>query len=86
MVNTKVLGEENIEEGSWFYTENLEEAIDGSDAILVLTEWEEYSQINWEIASKKMRRPSWVFDARSIADVKKVKDANLSLWRLGDGS
>ena len=86
IVNTKVLGEENIGEGSWFYSENLEEAIDGSDAILVLTEWEEYSQINWDIASKKMRRPSWVFDARSIVDPKKVKSSGLNLWRIGDGS
>ena len=57
-----------------------------SDAILVLTEWEEYSQINWDIASKKMRRPSWFFDARTIFAPEKVKNSGLNLWRIGDGS
>ena len=79
--NNKYLGE-----GSWFYTNNLEDAIEGSDAILVLTEWEEYSQINWDNASKKMRRPSWVFDSRSIVVAENVKASGLNLWRIGDGS
>jgi UDPglucose 6-dehydrogenase len=33
-----------------------------------------------------MRKPAWVFDSRSIVNPKKVLDANLKLWRIGDGS
>ena len=33
-----------------------------------------------------MRSPSWIFDARSILNTKKVKNAGLNLWRIGDGS
>tara|TARA_A100000164_G_scaffold253318_1_gene225639 strand:+ start:2626 stop:4056 length:1431 start_codon:yes stop_codon:yes gene_type:complete len=73
-------------DGGWQFNSNIYESFLGSDACVILTEWEEYSDIDWIKASKKMRKPSWVFDARSIANVKKVKDANLSLWRLGDGS
>ena len=29
-----------------------------------------------------MRQPAWVFDARSISNYQKVKDADLSFWRL----
>ena len=73
-------------EGSWFYAKNFDNAIEGSDAILVLTEWEEYSKIDWHSVSKKMRRPSWVFDSRSIVIPEKVKASGLNLWRIGDGS
>ena len=30
--------------------------------------------------------PSWVFDSRSIVNPKKVRDASLNLWCIGDGS
>ena len=73
-------------DGGWHFNSNIYDSFLGSDACVILTEWAEYSNIDWIRASKRMRRPSWVFDARSIADVNKVKDANLSLWRLGDGS
>ena len=33
-----------------------------------------------------MRKPSWVFDARSIVEKEKVIDANLNLWQIGDGA
>ena len=33
-----------------------------------------------------MRSPAWVFDSRSIVDPNEVKNANLKLWRIGDGS
>ena len=33
-----------------------------------------------------MRHPAWVFDARSIVNPKDVRNANLNLWRVGDGS
>ena len=52
---------------------------------MVLTEWEEYSYINWNEVSKRMRKPSWIFDARSIVCQKEVTDANLNFWRIGDG-
>ena len=64
----------------------IEEAANSADAILVLTEWEEYSRINWSNISLIMRSPAWVFDARSIVDAIKVKSAGLNFWRIGDGS
>ena len=35
--------------------------------------------------ANKMRRPGWVFDARSITEKETIKKAGLKLWRLGDG-
>ena len=71
--------------GKWKFSNNLK-IFDRAHAVLMLTEWEEYKNINWEDISKKMVNPAWVFDARSITDPNKVENANLNLWRVGDGT
>ena len=76
----------NLAEGSWISSKTIDDSIEQSDAVIFLTEWEEYSFIDWLEASKKMRKPSWVFDARSVLDPLQVKKHGLNLWRIGDGS
>ena len=73
-------------EGKWVFEDLIYKAVDKSDAVVVLTEWEEYKTINWDEVSKKMRKPSWVFDTRSILNKKEIIDNDLLLWRIGDGS
>ncbi len=72
-------------EGEWCEMNDIHSSSESADAIVVLTEWEEYSKINWEKISKKMRKPSWIFDARSIIPPKEVIEQELNLWRIGDG-
>ena len=76
----------NEVEGSWKKVNNLSEAFLDSDAVLVLTEWEEYTKINWLDVASQMRFPAWIFDSRSIIDPIKVKEAGLNFWRIGDGT
>ena len=73
-------------EGGWRFTRDIYKSFESSDACLILTEWSEYSNIEWLKASKSMRMPAWVFDARSIADKEKIINSNLLFWRVGDGS
>ena len=58
---------------------------DNADAVIILTEWEEYRKLDWKLIAKNMVPPSWVFDSRSIVNTDEVKDAGLRLWRLGNG-
>ena len=74
------------QEGCWFYSDNIYDASTEADAIVVLTEWEEYSNINWERISKLMRKPSWIFDSRSILNSKEIKNFGLNFWKIGNGS
>ena len=74
------------EEGKWESTKNLEKVFQDSNAALIITEWKEYLNINWNKVAQEMRSPAWVFDARSMVNPKKVSDAGLNLWRIGDGS
>tara|TARA_B100000886_G_scaffold340510_1_gene310648 strand:- start:3753 stop:5195 length:1443 start_codon:yes stop_codon:yes gene_type:complete len=73
------------DEGLWEKESSINEALKNVDAILILTEWDIYCDLDWREISKLMRKPSWVFDTRSVVDPIKVKDAGLNLWRIGDG-
>ncbi len=81
----KNLVNKNNSEGCWEYSSKIEDALLGADAVLILTEWKEYSNIDWLKMSDKMRRPGWVFDSRSIIEPKKVLKSGLNFWRVGDG-
>jgi len=71
--------------GSWAEAGTIEDAVTGADAVLVLTEWQQYRDLNWMSLAGRMRKPAWVFDARAVADPEQVRAAGLSLWRVGDG-
>ena len=47
---------------------SVEEAstVAGADAVLILTEWQQYRQLNWQALAALMRKPAWVFDARAV--------------------
>ncbi len=86
---SKELDEENKNHfnkrvGQWSFSTNLD-IFENAHAVLILTEWEEFKNINWVKLAKKMVLPAWVFDARSIIDPEEVKKAGLNFWRLGDG-
>ena len=72
-------------EGKWQKENNLEDCFQDADAVILLTEWDDYKNIKWEEVSRQMRKPSWVFDTRSITNPSEVRNAGLNLWRIGDG-
>jgi UDPglucose 6-dehydrogenase len=61
------------------------EAARGADAVLILTEWEDYRHLDWEAFHGVMRRPAWLFDARAVADPTAARAAGLNVWRVGEG-
>ena len=61
------------------------DAAKGADAIIVMTEWEEFKNIDWDEICKLMRAPSWLFDTRSICDINKAKVAGINYWSVGNG-
>ena len=75
-----------IEEGVWVYSETINGVFEDADAVLILTEWSEYSLIKWKSIAAKMRKPSWIFDARSVINPENLEGTDLHLWRIGDGS
>ena len=71
------------EPASWNTAESPIQAVHNADAVLILTEWQDFAELNWQQIADKMRRPAWVFDTRSIVDVAAVRSCDLNLWRVG---
>jgi len=76
---------ESFKEGNWEIAVTIDDAIRGCDAVIILTEWDEYSHLDWHMLAKQMRAPAWVFDTRSVVEKKSVISSGLNLWRLGEG-
>ena len=51
--------------------------------IVILTEWDEFKNINWNEISQLTRKPTWIFDSRNMCDVEIAKSENLQVWKLG---
>ena len=81
----KPINEEKYEEGSWSYSEDLYASASNADAIVILTEWEIYKDLDWLRLFQIMRRPSWVFDTRSIVKKEQVQSIGFHFWALGRG-
>ena len=72
--------------GSWKFTTSINQAVDGADAIVILTDWNEFYNLNFESLYKTMRSPSWIFDTRNVVNVKDARSYGFKVWKLGDGS
>ena len=74
------------EKGCWLFVQDIYESLFESDAIVILTEWEEYKNINWDLAEQRMRKPAWIFDSRSLIDPQDLRNNSFNFWRIGDGA
>ena len=72
-------------DGNWIFSNSINESLNEADAAVFLTEWEEFESLNWQNISKKMRKPSWVFDTRSIVNMDDVKKSGINIWQVGYG-
>ena len=65
--------------------ESIDEVAVNADAIVLITDWPLFKNINWDTISKLMRKPSWVFDTRNCIDDGQCLKANINVWKLGVG-
>ena len=72
-------------EGEWCFVNQTNDGFLGADAVIILTEWGQYSRINWDEVSSQMRKPAWIFDARSVLRNEDMNKNDLNFWRIGDG-
>ena len=72
-------------EGKWSYSKDIYIASENADAIVIVTEWDEYQHIDWNKVSKLMRKPAYVFDTRGIIDERNFIKNDLNFWKIGKG-
>ena len=73
-------------EGTWVYQKNIKDTTENAHAVVILTEWDEYTNLDWEKLSTKMIKPSWLFDARSLINCDSLKKVEILSWKVGNGS
>ena len=68
------------------FAESLEDSVENSDAIVILSGWNEFIDVNYDNLIKKMRKPSWIFDTRNILNINDAKKSGFNIWSLGNGN
>ena len=66
-----------------FVSESPLAASKGADAVIILTEWQDFKNLDWENIYKVMRKPAWIFDSRIYLDNNKLKNIGFNVWTLG---
>ena len=62
--------------------ENGYDALDGADALVILTEWQEFRNPDFELIVKKLKKPI-IFDGRNLYDLEVVKKAGIEYHSIG---
>ena len=63
------------------FVENRYDALDGADALILITEWKEFRNPDFELLEEKMNQKI-IFDGRNIYD-KKIKNLGFELYQIG---
>ncbi len=66
------------------FTRSAQEAATGADAVAVITEWNEFRQIDLEKLAKNLKSRV-LFDGRNIYDPERVKEAGFLYYSVGRG-
>jgi UDPglucose 6-dehydrogenase len=59
------------------------ETFTDSNAIIVLTEWDEFKDIDFKEALSVMNQPAWVFDGRNLLDQSELKRIGFEVKAIG---
>ncbi|MEU8793509.1 UDP-glucose/GDP-mannose dehydrogenase family protein [Streptomyces sp. NPDC048643] len=59
-----------------------DEALEGADAAVVVTEWTQLKDINWAQAAQQMRRPV-LFDGRNLLDPQQMREFGFTYMSVG---
>ena len=52
-------------------------------AVLVLTEWDEFRDLDWEQIYDHMNKPAFVFDGRNLVDEKALSAIGFDVFSIG---
>jgi UDPglucose 6-dehydrogenase len=67
------------------YADSAMDALDGADAVVLVTEWPEFRELDWSAAAQRMPDDAIVVDGRNFLDGDAVRAAGLPYEGIGRG-
>ena len=61
-------------------------AVKDAHAVLVLTEWDEFTGYDWKRIHDTMQKPAFLFDGRNILGRKAMEDIGFCVYQVGKGT
>jgi UDPglucose 6-dehydrogenase len=72
------------ERGDFVLCERAEEALEGADALALVTEWQEFRSPDFDTIKSKLKQPV-IFDGRNIYDPQMMKHIGIRYFGIGRG-
>jgi UDPglucose 6-dehydrogenase len=66
------------------YEKNMYDVCNGADALVILTDWNEFLELDWNKVKKKLIQPI-VFDGRNMFQPKEMKKLGIDYYSIGRG-
>jgi UDPglucose 6-dehydrogenase len=64
------------------YVETSDETLKGADALIVVTEWKEFRNPDFELIKKSLKAPV-IFDGRNLYDLEKLNEMKFTYYSIG---
>ena len=82
-LSIKEFEENQLSHGRWNFEKDIYKSATNADAIIIITEWQEYRELNWQKLSSLMRKPAWIFDTRKIVPKDNLIELGINFWQVG---
>ncbi|MGO3806859.1 MAG: nucleotide sugar dehydrogenase [Sphingobacterium sp.] len=60
------------------------EACEGAHGLAILTEWDEFKDLDWGRIKSSMKKPAFVFDGRKLLERKKLEELGFVYYAIGE--
>ena len=75
--------EEGDHWGSLTFCDSIEEACLESNAIALLTEWEEFKDLDFQKIYRSMEKPAYIFDGRNLLNLRELEEIGFRAFGIG---
>lgn len=75
--------EEGDHLGSLTFCDSIEEACLESNAIALLTEWEEFKDLDFQKIYQSMEKPAYIFDGRNLLNLRELEEIGFRAFGIG---
>jgi UDPglucose 6-dehydrogenase len=65
------------------FVDSYQDAVQDADAIAILTDWQEFNDIDFMEIYQKMKKPSYLFDGRNLLDQDAIKKIGFNYYGIG---